>query len=170
MMDRQQFLASVAASWQALDAAIDGLGERALAEPNVVGAWSIVEILGHVTAWEQLALRHIEQWPHGDPLPMGGGSTVDDYNAAEVERRRGWSLAQVRAEHHATRQRLRTAIEALSDADWSSARAVGDRTTSLGEIVAGDLGGDGPGDHAAEHARQILAWRSARPAPDTKFG
>jgi DinB superfamily len=155
-------LATVAASWQALDGAIEGLDERALAEPNVVGPWSIVEVLGHVTAWEQQALRHIEQWPDVEPPTMVSGSTVDEYNAAETERRRGWSLAEVRSEHHATRQRLRAAIEALSDADWNSTHAVGDRTRSLGDIVAGDLGGDGPGDHAAEHARQILAWRSAR--------
>jgi hypothetical protein len=160
-MDRQQLLAVVTASWQTLEAAIEGLDEQALAEPNVVGPWSIVEVLGHVTAWEQQALQDIEQWQSGKQLPMGSGSTVDEYNAAEAERRRGWSLEQVRAEQHTTRQRLRTTIETLSDADWNSTRVVGDQTRSLGDIVAGDLNGDGPGDHAAEHAHQIRAWRSA---------
>jgi hypothetical protein len=164
-MDRQQLLAIVAESWQTLDAAIEGLDERALAEPGVVGPWSVAEVLGHVTAWEQQALEDIEQWRSGEPLPMGGGTTVDEYNAAQAERRRGWSLAQVREEHSATRQRLRVAIEALSDAEWSSMRTVGDATKSLGYVVAGDLNGDGPGDHAAEHARQILVWRGARHAP-----
>jgi DinB superfamily len=161
-MDRQQLLAIVAASWQALDTAIDGLDEHALAEPNVVGPWSIVEVLGHVTAWEQQALRHIERWPNNEPMTMVGGSTVDDYNAAEAERRRGWSLAEIRAEHYAARQRLQAAVEALSDADWSRPHTLGQRTTSLSDIVAGDLGGDGPGDHAAEHARQIQEWRRAK--------
>src|SRR5262245_55382332 len=109
-MDRQQLLAIVIASWQTLDSAIEGLDESALAEPNVVGPWSVAEVLGHVTAWEQQALQDFEQWQLGGPPPMGGSATVDDYNAAEAERRRGWSLAQIREEHLATRQRLRAAI------------------------------------------------------------
>jgi DinB superfamily len=164
IVNRQELLAIVAASWQALDAAIDGLDERALAEAGVVGLWSVAEVIGHVTAWEQQALRHIEQWQRGEPLTTVGGPAVDDYNATEAARRQGWSLEQVRAEHQATRQRLRTAFEKANDADWSSERAIGDQKATLGDVVAGDLGGAGPGDHAAEHAKQILAWRNARPA------
>jgi hypothetical protein len=164
-MDRQQLLAIVIESWQTLDGTIEGLDESALAEPNVVGPWSVAEVLGHVTAWDQRALQDIEQWQRGEPLRAGGGATVDQYNAAEAERRRGWSLAQIREEHLATRQSLREAIEALSDADWNSTRIVDGQTRSLGDIVAGDLNGDGPGDHAAEHAHQIQAWHSARQAP-----
>ena len=119
-MNRHELLAIVAASWQALDAAIDGLDDRALAEAGVVGPWSVTEVLGHVTAWDQQALRHIEQWQRGEPLTTVGGPAVDDYNAAEAARRQGWSLEQVRAEHQATRQRLQSAFETASDADWSS--------------------------------------------------
>jgi hypothetical protein len=160
-MDRQQLLAIVEESWKILDAAIEGLDERALAEPNVVGPWSVAEVLGHVTAWEQQALQDIEQWQRGEPLSTGGGTTVDEYNAAQAEQRRGWLLAQIREEQFATRQRLRSTIEVLSDSEWNSTRTVGDQTRSLGDVVAGDLNGDGPGDHAAEHAHQIQAWRHA---------
>jgi DinB superfamily len=163
-MKRQQFLAIVEASWQALDAAIAGLDEQALSTPGLVGSWSALEVLGHVTAWEQQALRHIEQWQRGEPLTLISGPAVDDYNAAEYEQRRGWSLAKLRAEHHLTRERLRAAVEALSNYDWATVRALGGQTLSLGELVAGDLGGDSPGDHAAEHAEQILEWRRARQA------
>jgi hypothetical protein len=162
IVNRQQFLATIEAAWQALDNAIVGLDEPALAEPGVVGTWSVIAVLGHVSAVEQQALRHIEQWQGGEPLILVSGPAVDDDNAVEAARRRGWSLAQVLAEQRDTRQRLRSAVEALSDDDWTTMLTVGDGRMSLGDVVAGDLGGDSPGDHAAEHARQVLAWRLAR--------
>jgi DinB superfamily len=164
IVNRQQFLATVENAWQALDDAIAGLDESALAEPGVVGAWSVIAVLGHVTAWEQQALRHIEQWQGGEPLSLVSGPAVNGYNTVEAARRRGWSLSQVRAEQRATRQRLRAAVEALSDDDWTTILTAGDGRMSLGDVIAGDLAGDNPGDHATEHARQILAWRTARQA------
>lgn len=160
-MERTQLLATIEASWQALDAAIDGLDDRALTQPGAVGEWSVAEVLGHVTAWDQMALRHVEQWRRGEPLDVVGGPAVDSYNAEQAASRAGWPIDRLRAEHSATRERLRAAIAACSDAEWATVRDMSGEATSLGELVASDLGGSGPGDHAAEHAEQIQSWRAA---------
>lgn len=161
-MERQELLRVLEASWQALDAATTGLGTTELEEPGVVGPWAVVEVLGHVTAWEQQALRLIGQWQRGEPLGFITGPGVDSYNAAEAARRRGWSPEQIRAEQAETRRQLRAAIAAADDEAWAAPLPVGDQQWSIGRAVAGALGGDGPGDHAAEHARQIQAWRARR--------
>lgn len=159
-MNRRQFLEVVEESWRELDAAVAGLDEAILAEPGVVGAWSIADLLGHVTAWELLALQHMAQHARGEPLTFVSGPAVDDFNAAEAARRSGWALARVLAEQADTRERPRAAVEALSEEEWTApAGAAGE---ALGAVVAGDLGGDVPGDHAAEHARAIRTWRAAR--------
>jgi hypothetical protein len=159
-MDRHALVAVIEASWQTLDEAIGALAGAALSEPGVVGEWSVVELIGHVSAWEQQALRHIAQWRAGEPLTALGGP--DAYNAAEAERRRGWTAEQALAEQAETRRQLRETILSLSDADWAAPVALGERRGTLGDVVGGDLGGDGPGDHAAEHARHIRDWRARR--------
>lgn len=159
-MDRQALLAVIEGSWRDFDAAIAGLAGPALAEPGVVAEWSVIDLIGHVSAWEQQALRHIDEWRAGRPLTALGGP--DGYNAEEAERRRGWVAERALAEQADTRRRLREAILALTDEEWAAPVALGERRGTLADVVGGDLGGDGPGDHAAEHARQIRAWRAAR--------
>lgn len=161
-MDREQFLQVVTAAWHELDAAIAGLDEAALSEPGVVGQWAVKDLLGHVTSWEQQALAEIEQWQRDERITAITSEGVDSFNAAEAERRRGWTIAAIRAEHAATRERLRVAASSLPAIAWTSVVQAGGKQRTLGELVAGTLGGDGPGDHAAEHARQIRAWRAAR--------
>lgn len=53
-MTRDELIASTEESWQRLDAAVAGLDDAALVEPDVVGPWSVKDLLGHVTAWDLL--------------------------------------------------------------------------------------------------------------------
>ncbi|HWQ11427.1 MAG TPA: DinB family protein [Roseiflexaceae bacterium] len=157
------FLEVLEASWRQLDEAIEGLDDAAMTEPGVTGAWSVKDLLGHVAAWEQLALRHIEDWRAG-AAPQGvWGPAVDSFNAAESERRREAPLAAVREELTGTRQRLRAALAGLTDSDWDAVVGEGEDAAPLSRWVGGSLGGAlGPGTHAAEHAHQILLWRLRR--------
>lgn len=163
-MDRQEFLAVVEHSWQQLDAALEGLDDAAsMQEPGVVGDWSLQEILGHVSTWEQVALRHVEEWRSGQPLNGLGGATVDDFNAQEAARRQAWSLAQVRVDVEQTRQHLRATLRSLTDEDWNTIVGDGESQDPLGDWIGGALNGDlGPGTHATEHAVQIRSWRAER--------
>src|SRR5262245_29210550 len=120
-MERQQLLAVVEDTWRQLDAAIDGLDEAALTEPGVVEAWSIKDLLGHITAWEQMALRRVDRWRRGEPLIDPDWTSTDAYNAGEAARRRDVPLSAVRAESAETRQRLRATLKALTDDEWATA-------------------------------------------------
>ena len=51
-----QLVARLDSDWQAFLDSFEGLPESALSEPGVVGPWSIRDVMGHVTTWEQEAL------------------------------------------------------------------------------------------------------------------
>ncbi len=162
-MDRQALLAVVEDSWRQLDAAIADLDQAMMVEPGVVETWSIKDLLGHVAAWEQMALRHVDHYRRGEALGGQAEFTVDGYNASESARRRDWPLARTRDEVAETRQRLRTMLESMTDDEWQVVVGEGDRQSPLGDWVGGALGGAaGPGTHAADHAEHIRVWRLAR--------
>lgn len=161
-MNQRALLETVEESWRRLDAAVAELDEATLSEQGVVGEWSVKDLLGHIAAWEQRAVEHVERWRRGEP-PALGGVSVDEFNAREAARRHSWTLEQVRADAAETRQRLRAALASITDLEWARVITIDGRQRSAGEWLGGALGGDeGPGTHAAEHASEIQAWRAAR--------
>jgi hypothetical protein len=161
-MNQRELLTVVEDSWRQLDAAIDGLDEKTMVEPGVVEEWSVKDLLGHVVAWEQVALKRVDRWRKGEGFDDLIGGSVDVFNAAESARRRQMFLNEIRDEMAESRRQLRALLESLSDDEWNVVITSGDRSETLGAWVGGDLYGEGPGNHAAEHAGHIRAWRSAQ--------
>ena len=60
-MNREQLLKKIDKPWEALNEAYAGLNEAQLTQPGVTGDWSVIDILAHVSAWENEALTHL---PH----------------------------------------------------------------------------------------------------------
>jgi L-amino acid N-acyltransferase YncA len=161
-MNQRELLAVVEDTWRRLDEATDGLDDAAMTEPGVVEQWSVKDLLGHVTAWEQMALLHVEQARRGETPTGLGETTLDQYNAREAAKRRDWSLQQVRQESAETRRQLRAMLESMTDEEWTTVHGEGERAAPLSTWVGRALAGDELGTHAAEHAQQIRAWRDQR--------
>jgi hypothetical protein len=66
-VDRRQLLQRVDKAWEAFSESYAGLSDAQLMEPGVTGAWSVRDILTHVTTWEEEALKHL-------PLILKGGT------------------------------------------------------------------------------------------------
>ena len=162
-MNQQDLLAVAEEAWTHLDDAVAGLDDAAWIKPGVVEQWSVKDLIGHVTAWDDMALSHVEQSRRGEEPAGDGGASVDAFNAAQAALRRDWTLEQVRAEATRTRQNLRAALASLTDAEWDTPFGAGEDREPLGDHLCGALNGSGgPGTHAAEHAAHIRAWRAAR--------
>ena len=58
-MSRSQLLRRIDERWQALLASCAGLSDAEMSEPGVTGNWSVKDIIGHVTSWEEEALMHL---------------------------------------------------------------------------------------------------------------
>jgi hypothetical protein len=148
-MTREQLLARLDAAWKDFEASYAGLSERQLLIPDVTGAWSVRDIIAHVTWWEEEALEHL-------PLIRAGGRPprysvkyggIDAFNAMMTEKRRGLSLAEVRRQHDDVHARLVAYVRAAPD-DLVRTETRFRRRLKLDAI-----------GHYPIHARAIRAWR-----------
>ena len=108
-MDRRaRLLEQLDAAWAAFNDSYAGLSDAELLEPGVTGAWSVRDIIAHVTTWEEEALKHL-------PLILRGGTPprysiqyggIDAFNARATEEKKSLTLAQVRAHAAETHDRL----------------------------------------------------------------
>lgn len=139
-------------AWGNLQTSWAGLNEEQLLEPGVTGAWSVRDILAHVTTWEQEALAGLAVIRRGERLPryraVYGG--IDAFNALTTERKRELTLAEVLAQLEATHAELLALLNTLSDAETAS-------DTRLYRRLRNDTWA-----HYPEHARAIRAWREKR--------
>jgi hypothetical protein len=148
-VDRRQLLNRVAKAWEAFNESYTGLSEVQMMEAGVTGAWSVRDILAHVTTWEEEALKHL-------PLILKGGRPprysvqyggLDAFNARMMEQKRSLSLSQVREQLAATHGRL---VELIQNAPEH--QLIGD--TRFRRRLRLDTYG-----HYPIHAEAIRQWR-----------
>ena len=100
--------------------ALKDLSEEQITKIPVVGEWTIKDVIGHVSYWEQVIHAHIrESFSEGRPRPMSNDETEDIINPREAAKRKKWSWARVRAEFENTRRALIERVESLSESDLS---------------------------------------------------
>jgi len=97
----EQVLERLEKAWKEFEASYAGLTEEQLMTPNVTGAWSVRDIIAHVTWWDEEALKHL-------PVVLKGGRPerysdkyggIDDFNAIMTVKRSGLTLAEVLKQH-----------------------------------------------------------------------
>lgn len=116
-MDRRRLLERLDTAWEAFKASYGGMSDSQLLEPGVTGAWSVRDILAHVTAWEEEALKYL-------PLILEGGKPprysvtyggIDAFNARMTEQKSGLSLAEVLAQQDETHKRLIALVQSVPE-------------------------------------------------------
>jgi hypothetical protein len=111
-MTRQQLLTRLDRAWQDFLDSYAGLSEAQLLTPGVAGAWSVRDILAHVTTWEEEALAHLPSILEGHRPPRysvtyGG---IDAFNALMTERKAGLSIAEVLRQLAETHRKVVAAV------------------------------------------------------------
>ncbi|HEX6534043.1 MAG TPA: DinB family protein [Gemmatimonadaceae bacterium] len=151
-MTKQQLLKRLDEAWTALAASYDGLSDAELTEPGVTGAWSVRDIIAHVTWWEEEALKHLPHILEGSRPPrysiVYGG--IDAFNARMTEERRALSLAEVLRRRDEVHERLVRYIERAPDDQL-------ERETRFRRRLRLDTYG-----HYPKHAAAIREWRRGR--------
>ena len=148
-MNRQQLLQRLDKAWVDFKASYAGLPEEQLMEPGVTGAWSIRDIIAHVTTWEEEALEHLPSILEGRRPPRysvayGG---IDAFNALMTKRKEDLSLAEVLRQLDDTHQRLIDLIESAPEDQLS-------RETRFRRRIRLDTYG-----HYPVHSKAIRRWR-----------
>lgn len=149
---RSDLLNRLDKAWQAFRESYAGLSNAELLEPGVSGAWSVRDIIAHVTWWEEEALKHL-------PLIMAGGKPprysvtyggIDAFNAKMTEERKGLLLVEVLRRQADVHRRLVAFIEQAPDDQLGS-------ESRFRRRLRLDTYG-----HYPKHERAIRRWREKR--------
>jgi hypothetical protein len=151
-MDRRRLLQRLDKAWMEFKASYAGLPEEQLMEPGVTGAWSVRDIIAHVTTWEEEALEHLPSILEGRRPPrysvVYGG--IDAFNALMTKRKEGLSLSEVLRQLDDTHQRLIDLIESAPEDQLI-------RETRFRRRLRLDTYG-----HYPKHSAAIRRWRERR--------
>jgi DinB superfamily len=111
----RDLLTRLDAAWRGFTQSYAGLSEAKLLEPGVTEAWSVKDIIAHVTTWEEEALKHM-------PVILAGGRPprysatyggIDAFNAVMTAQKSAFTLSEVLARQETVHQRLLALIESL---------------------------------------------------------
>jgi len=162
MLTRAEALEILRSSRARTEALIEGLAEAQLTTRASLGGgnWSIKDLIGHLAGWEELALAQITA--KRPPHLTGTFSSADELNAAEIERKRNWSLAKVRKDAERVRTALLQEIESMDDERWMSKIQFGKGRSALGLVLARTLVGGRHGPFAHDLAHFYDLERSVR--------
>ncbi len=153
-VSREKVLQRLARAWDSLVESYAGLSAGDLMEPGVTGAWSVRDIIAHVTWWEEEALTHL-------PLVLAGGRPprysvtyggIDAFNAKMTAQRRGLSLADVLRRRDDVHRRLIAYLEGVPEDQ------LGGETRFRRRLRLDTYG------HYPKHARAIRTWWERRSA------
>lgn len=146
---RERLLTRLDTAWHGFRESYAGLTSDELTTPGVTGAWSVKDIIAHVTSWEEEALKHLPDVLRGVRPPRysvtHGG--IDAFNAQTMEVRRRLSLDEVLRQQDEVHGRL---IELVSRAPLDQASG----ETRFKRRLRLDTYG-----HYPKHAAAIRKWR-----------
>lgn len=75
--------------------------------------WTIKDIIGHLTAWEQATITSLQAHAEGGESCLPPNLSENDYNHLNVARRKHFSLEKILQEWADTREWLKQALEEL---------------------------------------------------------
>jgi uncharacterized protein DUF1706 len=116
-MTRQQLLRRLDEAWIAFKDSYAGLSASDVLEPGVTKAWSVRDIIAHVTTWEEEALKHLpavleDRRPPRYSVAYGG---IDAFNALMTTKKAGLSLAEVYRQQEEIHRRIIDAVVQTPD-------------------------------------------------------
>jgi hypothetical protein len=148
-MNKHQLLKRFENAWADFQESYAGLTDSQLTQPGVMGDWSVKDILGHVTTWEEEALKSLPVILQGGRLPrysvLYGG--IDAFNAQMAERKRSLSLLEIRRQLEETHRQLISTIREAPEEEFI-------RETRFRRRLRLDTY-----SHYPIHARAIRDWR-----------
>jgi len=153
-VDRRQLLERLDTAWAAFKASYAGLSDSQLMEPNVTGAWSVRDILAHVTTWEEEALKYLPLILEGGKPPRYSVSHggIDAFNTRMTEQKSGLSLSAVLQQLDDTHRRIVDLVKSVPEDQFT-------RETRFRRRLRLDTY-----RHYPPHAAAIRTWRKERPA------
>jgi hypothetical protein len=161
-MNKGELLNELESSRERFLELIDDIQDDAFEEPGVNGAWSLKDVLAHLTRWEAELVKLLWQVSQGLAPTSAhfSGISIDNLNEKWSSEMRARRLDKVLEDYHSVRNQTMRRIEDFSDRelnDENRYRWLGARP--LWAWIAADSY-----EHEYEHFIQIKVWKDERPA------
>ena len=131
-----------------------GLDESLLNEPNVVGEWSIRDVIAHIATWDVWVREVLDAAPQGAPASAPDEEAM---NQQAQERFAGTPFGEIRREMRSTRMPILCQFAAMSDTERARPRyMMDDKLISADDLAESFI------EHDLTHASEIRAWRKLR--------
>ena len=159
-MHKRELLSAMESARAELLEALAGLTNEEMLQPGVVGAWSVRDVLQHISLWEAELVRLLVHVEHGRK-PTGerfsGSIDVDRLNTKWHAETADRPLERVQDDFHGVRRQTLRRLEPLTDDDLERIRPQPWlRKRPLWQWIAEETF-----KHDAEHAAEIRVWRAA---------
>lgn len=118
-MDKTELLNGLHEEYRKWQALLDEIGTARMDEPGVAGAWSIKDIVAHLTGWRRRTVARLQAAQRGEPEPPPPWpahlKTDDEINAWIYESNHARPVRQVLDDSDQVFQQVLAAIEGLPD-------------------------------------------------------
>ena len=142
---RREMLTKVGDSWEALQKALGRVQPHRMEEAGVVEAWSVKDLIGHVTSWERQAMSTILAFQESGDADALQWADIDGFNALTAKSNSSRSLEELRSDMETVHDELLVFIDGLPE------EIAEDDRVRRGVRVDGY-------EHYAEHTEHILDW------------
>ncbi len=155
-MDKTTVLKMVLDGWETFTALLATFDDTEMVEPHPPDGWSVQDVMGHITLWENYVLDRLREAARGEsPTTIAGLSydELDDINHEGLAAGRARSLTDIKADFHHIHQELYTALEAIpddQDAAWWGLWSDSGRVWRLSI--------HNTAEHYEEHGKQLRKW------------
>ena len=154
-MDKQEMLGKLAREWDALLEIVCRVPEGTMDAPGVGGSWSVKDVLGHITVWEEETIKAGDAGRKGLDLPSYGDT--DEWNERDVIKlQRGLQNSTRQMKMQNQRRKSKKQQSRKSNGRKSAKQARGEAAAAK---YAKKLGGGGG------RKRRTRGGRKARAAP-----
>ncbi|MRR29731.1 ClbS/DfsB family four-helix bundle protein [bacterium] len=148
-MNKQQVIDKVEKAWNDFHQSYAGLRPDQMIQPGVDGAWSVRDLLAHVSWWEDELLQHLPEIlagirPQRYSVLYGG---IDAFNALMTEKWAPLTLAEVQHKVHETHAKVIAYLQSVPEEHFKSGSKFRRR------ILLDTYG------HYPYHAKSIRDWR-----------
>jgi len=134
---KPDLLAAISQERGALEATLKTLTPEQMAEPGVMGEWSVKDVLAHLVEWEQMVLAWYQAGLRGDipemPAPGYKWNQTPQLNQAIYEKHRDRPLDEVMEQFHESHREILEVIRGLSNEElFTAGRYAWTRKNTMG--------------------------------------
>jgi uncharacterized protein (TIGR00369 family) len=156
-LSRKDILRRLKAEYWRLKMTLAGLTPAQMLEPNVVGMWSIQDVMAHLVFWNRYVVAELEAALQGHQYEFDH-SDQDAINAKAVALYADRSLEETLADFDSAYQAVVQVVESLPERAFEPDNPL---EQALEDTISGALGNN-TYDHYPIHEAQIRAWATAQ--------